>query len=91
MTEIDVGTEDDLHVLRFHAKETTSGRSFRWTRDTSYVSLSTLPATSPRDHALDGRRRQTGPRCRVRSVTVSLQLGYEAGKRQSVERILGTA
>ena len=36
---LDVGTQDDLNVLRFHAKETADGRSFRWSRDTSYVSL----------------------------------------------------
>ena len=34
---IDVGTEDDLNVLRFHAKEETQGRSFRWSQDVSYV------------------------------------------------------
>ena len=88
-TEIDVGTQDDLHVLRFHAKETANGRSFRWTRDTSYLSLSTLPATC-REITLwmdDGGRPATVPRA---DVTVSLQLGYEAGKPPSVERILGT-
>ncbi|MBI3264660.1 MAG: hypothetical protein HYZ58_16160 [Acidobacteria bacterium] len=41
---LDVGTRDDLHVVRFHAKEITSGGSFRWTRDASYVSIvSPLP------------------------------------------------
>jgi hypothetical protein len=88
-TEIDVGTQDDLHVLRFHAKETANGRSFRWTRDTSYLSLSTLPATC-REITLwmdDGGRPATVPRA---EVTVSLQVGYEAGKPPSVERILGT-
>ena len=88
-TEIDVGTQDDLHVLRFHAKETANGRSFRWTRDTSYLSLATLPATC-REITLwmdDGGRPAKVPRA---DVTVSLQLGYEAGKPPSVERILGT-
>jgi hypothetical protein len=88
-TDIDVGTEDDLHVLRFHAKEVTNGRSFRWTRDTSYVSLSSLPA-SCREVTLwmdDGGRPARAPRA---DVTVSLQLGYEAGKPPSVERVLGT-
>jgi hypothetical protein len=88
-TEIDVGTEDDLHVLRFHAKETTSGRSFRWSRDVSYVSLSALPE-SCREVALwmdDGGRPAAVPRAQV---TVSLQLGYEAGKPPSVDRVLGT-
>jgi hypothetical protein len=37
--ELDVGVRDDLHVLRFHAKEQAGGRTFRWTRATSYVSI----------------------------------------------------
>jgi hypothetical protein len=40
--DLDVGLNDDLHVLRFHAKERTEGRTFRWTRATSYVSVTTL-------------------------------------------------
>ena len=44
--DVDVGTEDDLHVLRFHAKESSGGRSFRWSRDTSFVSLAALPAAA---------------------------------------------
>ena len=34
---VDLGTRDDLNVLRFHAKEETEGRSFRWSQDDSYV------------------------------------------------------
>jgi hypothetical protein len=35
---IDVGTLDDLNVVRFHAKERNGDReSFRWSRDASYV------------------------------------------------------
>lgn len=41
--DLDVGMSDDLHVLRFHAKERTEGRTFRWTRATSYVSVTTVP------------------------------------------------
>ena len=39
--DLDVGTMDDLFVRRFHAKEThgSSGTTFRWTRDISFVSL----------------------------------------------------
>ncbi len=37
--DLDVGFRDDLHVLRFHAKEQTEGRTFRWTRARSYVSI----------------------------------------------------
>lgn len=35
---LDLGTMDDLHVVRFHAKEQTAERvTFRWSRDVSYV------------------------------------------------------
>lgn len=40
--DLDVGVRDDLHVLRFHAKETADGRTVRWTRATSYVSITTI-------------------------------------------------
>jgi len=41
---VDVGREDDLNVLRFHAKEETEGRTFRWSQDDSYVILRALGA-----------------------------------------------
>ncbi len=44
--DLDIGGNDDLHVLRFHGREQTDGRSFRWTRSTSYVSVTAMPATS---------------------------------------------
>ena len=66
-TDIDVGTQDDLHVLRFHAKETANGRSFRWSRDTSYVSLVDAASDVPRGHALDGRWRPPGRGAAVRT------------------------
>jgi hypothetical protein len=40
--DLDVGVRDDLHVLRFHAKEETAGRSFRWTQRTSYVTVTVV-------------------------------------------------
>lgn len=40
--DLDVGVRDDLHVLRFHAKETTEGRTYRWSRDTSYVAVTAI-------------------------------------------------
>ncbi len=43
---LDVGVGDDLHVLRFHAKEQTEGRTFRWTRATSYVSVTAIRPSS---------------------------------------------
>jgi hypothetical protein len=39
---LDVGHEDELHVLRFHARETTEGRSFRWTGPQSFVAVTGL-------------------------------------------------
>ncbi len=36
---LDVGFEDDLHVVRFGGKEATEGRTFRWTDDQSYVAV----------------------------------------------------
>jgi len=39
---LDVGVRDDLHVLRFHAKESVDGRTVRWTQDQSEVALSGL-------------------------------------------------
>jgi hypothetical protein len=35
--DLDVGSKDDLRVVRFHAKELTEGRTFRWSRNTSYI------------------------------------------------------
>jgi hypothetical protein len=37
--DLDVGVNDDLHVVRFHAKEESEGRSFRWSRERSLVSV----------------------------------------------------
>jgi len=39
---LDVGTRDDLHVVRFGAKETVDGRSVRWTGVQSFVAVSGL-------------------------------------------------
>jgi hypothetical protein len=44
--DLDVGYRDDLHVVRFHAKEVSEGHTFRWSRDTSYISLTNVSATS---------------------------------------------
>ncbi|HSC29411.1 MAG TPA: hypothetical protein VLD67_19190, partial [Vicinamibacterales bacterium] len=43
---LDVGTQDDLNVLRFHAKEESEGRTFRWSRDISYIIAPSVPAGS---------------------------------------------
>lgn len=39
---LDVGDRDDLHVVRFHAKEPTEGRMIRWTQDRSEVAVTGL-------------------------------------------------
>ena len=44
--ELDVGQRDDLHVLRFHAKELSEGRTYRWSRETSYVFVMPLSASA---------------------------------------------
>lgn len=36
---LDVGFEDDLHVVRFGGKEITEGRTFRWAGRQSYVAV----------------------------------------------------
>jgi hypothetical protein len=44
--DLDVGLNDDLHVVRFHAQEQTEGRSFRWSRARSLVSITRVGAGS---------------------------------------------
>ncbi len=41
---LDLGVNDDLNVIRFHAKEETEGRTFRWSGRQSAIILSRLPA-----------------------------------------------
>ena len=42
---LDVGTMDDLNVLRFHARETNDGRSVRWTGPQSFIAVQGLVGT----------------------------------------------
>jgi hypothetical protein len=42
--DLDVGIRDDLHVVRFHAKEAADGRTMRWTQRQSFVSVPAFPA-----------------------------------------------
>ncbi len=44
--DLDVGVADDLNVVRFHAKETSEGHTFRWTGPTSYLAITHLRPTS---------------------------------------------
>ena len=39
---LDVGFRDDLHVLRFHAKESASGETMRWSQEQSVVSVTLI-------------------------------------------------
>jgi hypothetical protein len=75
--DLDVGAQDDLHVLRFHAREQVDGRSFRWTRATSYLSVTTIAASS-RQLVLtmgDGGRPPAAPAARVDVFLHNQQLG----------------
>jgi hypothetical protein len=40
--DLDLGIRDDLHVLRFHAKETSENVTYRWSRDVSYISIMSM-------------------------------------------------
>jgi hypothetical protein len=40
--DLDIGLRDDLYVVRFHAKERTEGRTFRWSRSPSYIAVTNV-------------------------------------------------
>jgi len=44
--DLKVGTNDDLYVVRFHAKERPNDQSYRWTTDSSYVTIVGMTARS---------------------------------------------
>jgi hypothetical protein len=44
--ELDLGIRDDIHVVRFHAKETTEGHSIRWTGRSSFISFTAMPSNA---------------------------------------------
>jgi 4-amino-4-deoxy-L-arabinose transferase-like glycosyltransferase len=46
---LDLGFEDDLHVVRFHAKEQTEGRLVRWTGPQSFIAV---PGLTGRERVL---------------------------------------
>lgn len=41
---LDIGAGDDLHVIRFHAKEQSNGMSYRWTQAQSFVIVNRIDA-----------------------------------------------
>jgi hypothetical protein len=74
---LDVGTMDDVYVVRFHAKERHAhGETFRWSRDESYVSL--LPPARAASVTLwlsNGGRPATAPPARVSLFVEGRSLG----------------
>lgn len=44
--ELDVGVNDDLNLLRFHSKERSENRTYRWSRDRSYVTITRVEASN---------------------------------------------
>lgn len=75
---LDIGVEDDLNVVRFHAKERDAhGVTYRWTRDVSYISLLGL---RPESQTLvlvlnDGHRPGKVPRALVQVTLDETVLG----------------
>ena len=69
--DLDIGVNDDLYVVRFHAKEESEGRTFRWTRARSFVTITSIQPTT-RELVLwmsDGGRPPAAPPA---DVTVAL-------------------
>jgi len=76
VTSLDVGVNDDLNVIRFHAKETTEGRTFRWSQRQSFVIVDHV-AASDRTLALwmsDGGRPPAAPPAVVRVLVGGREL-----------------
>jgi len=75
--DLDVGENDDLHVLRFNMSERANGTTFRWTAATSYVSITNL-AASARELTLvlsDGGRPAAADPARVSVFLANRHLG----------------
>jgi len=77
---LDVGQRDDLHVVRFHAKEQSEGRTIRWTQDASEVALSGLEGTERvvTLHMSDGGRPATAAPAHVRVLFNGVLIGEAA-------------
>jgi hypothetical protein len=74
---LDVGNFDEPHVLRFHARETTAGRTFRWTRPQSFIAVTGLKG-GERELTLvmdDGGRPVTAPPAAVQLFFNNAPLG----------------
>lgn len=76
-TTLDVGINDDLNVIRFHAKETTEGRTFRWSERQSFLIVDRIRAA---DRTLslwmsDGGRPPSAPPANVLILIGAQQIG----------------
>lgn len=74
---LDVGDRDDLHVVRFHAKESTEGRMVRWTQDASELAITGTTGTE-REIVLtmsDGGRPASAAPARVEVFFNGVSLG----------------
>jgi hypothetical protein len=77
---LDIGSRDDLNVTRFYAKETSGGRSIRWTGRQSFVTLTGLTGAE-REIAItmhDGGRPPAAPRPVVQIFLDDTPLGEVA-------------
>ena len=74
---LDVGLRDDLHVVRFHAKERSEDRAFRWTQDASEVAVSGMNGSERTVTLLmsDGGRPATADQARVKVLFNGQQIG----------------
>lgn len=77
--ELDVGTRDDLHVVRFYAKEVADGQSMRWSQRQSFVAIPGIPPAA-REVVIVMSSGGRPPAASGADVTVYLN-----------ERLLGTA
>jgi hypothetical protein len=76
-TTLDVGINDDLNVIRFHAKETSEGRTFRWSQRQSFLIVERIRA-SDRTLVLwmsDGGRPPAAPPAIVQILIGARELG----------------
>jgi hypothetical protein len=75
--DVDIGVNDDLNVIRFHAKEAADGRTMRWTQGQSSIVLNRV-AANDRTVALwlhDGGRPASAPPADVTVLLGGQRLG----------------